>query len=275
MSEHHHHDHDLPKRRELLDELQRVFAGSLAFGAWGRLLVEVRPDASGALRVADVVVEEIVGSEAEVDACFGRTEAGEIMMGLPVVIEALTSFEPGADLERLGGGTFVCADTAEGERLEFLPGLVRAPSVGFDGARDDVLRRATERDLARRFDLAGASIETDMERGTLRAVRGAVTVLSGEQVVLGSFSRGPRSWVWAAHNPSLAPAARARAAALLDAMPDRSSWEVSTPGLVTDEPTAWALAWWVALEAQLEGVVRVDVPDGFVALGVTRLALPA
>lgn len=260
-----------PKRAELLSEIETVFQQALAFGAWGRLLVEVRPDAAGALRVADVVVEEIIGSEADIDACFQRQEAGEIMQGLPVVIEALTSFAPGADLEQLGGGTFVRFESADGIRLEFLPGLVRAPSEGFDHARDDVMRRARERDVAERFDIGNASVETDMEGGSLRVVRDGSVVAEGEQIVLGSFSRAPRSWVWASHNPSLASAARERSAALLDAMPDRSSWEISTPGLVTDEPTAWALAWWVALENQLEGVLRVDVPDGFVALGIRRL----
>ncbi len=262
----------LPTRREeLLRELETVFREALAFGAWGRLLVETQRDDAGALRVADVVVEEIIGSEADVEDRFQRPDAGEIMQGLTVVIEALTSFEPGADLEQLGGGTFVRVQADELLRLEFLPGLVRAPSEAFDGARDEVIRLARANDLALQFDLARSSIETDMEKGTMRVVRDDVVLASGEQVVLGSFARGPRSWVWASHNPSLVAVARERAAALLDAMPDRSSWEVSTPGLVTDEPTAWALAWWVALENKLDGVLRVDVPDGFVALGVRRL----
>ena len=37
-------------------------------------------------------------------------------------------------------------------------------------------------------------------------------------------------------------ATRAASTALLDSMPDRGAWEISTFGFTTDEPTAWALA---------------------------------
>jgi hypothetical protein len=258
-------------RDEILAELASVFEEELALGSWGRLLVEVARDPTGALRVADVVVEEIVGDEAEVERCFESRAAGHVMQGMPVILEALFALEVDADLERLSGGTFVRVDTDEGRSVAFLPGLVRAPSVAFDRVREEVLRAAKERDLTSRHGLAQTKVETDMESGALAFVRDGATIARGEQVVLGSFERGARSWVWAAQNPSLVAAARERSAALLDAMPDRSAWEITTPGLVTDEPTSWALAWWVALQNDLEGVVRVTTPDGYVALGVRRL----
>lgn len=258
-------------RGEILAELAGVFEEALALSSWGRLLVEVARGPAGSLRVADVVVEEIVGDEAEVERCFESRAAGEVMHGMPVVLEALFALESEADLERLGGGTFVRLDVDGSLRLAFLPGLVRAPSVAFDRARDEVLRAAAERDLTLKHDLARTKVETNMESGAIAFVRDGVTIARGEQIVLGSFERRARSWVWAAHNPSLIEGARQRSAALLDAMPDRSAWEVATPGLVTDEPTSWALAWWVALQNALEGVVRVSTQDGYVALGVKRL----
>jgi hypothetical protein len=258
-------------RDEILAELATVFEEELALGSWGRLLVEVARNPAGALRVADVVVEEIVGDEAEVERCFESRAAGEVMQGMPVVLEALFALEADAELDRLGGGTFVRVDTDGRHAIAFLPGLVRAPSVAFDRARDDVLRTAAERDLTEKYGLARTKVETDMESGELAFLRDGETVARGEQVVLGSFEKRARSWVWAAHNPSLVERARERARALLDAMPDRSAWEISTPGLVTDEATSWALAWWVALQSGLEGVVRVSTRDGYVALGVSRL----
>jgi hypothetical protein len=262
-------------RGEILAELAVVFEEELALASWGRLLVEVARDPTGALRVADVVVEEIVGDEAEVERCFESRAAGQVMQGMPVILEALFALEADARLDRLGGGTFVRVD-ADGQRtLAFLPGLVRAPSVAFDRAREAVLLAAAERDLTARYGLAGAKVETDMETGDLAFVRDGATIARGDQIVLGSFERSARSWVWAAHNPSLVEGARQRSAALLDAMPDRSAWEVATPGLVTDEPTSWALAWWVALQNDLEGVVRVSTREGYVALGVRRLVADA
>ena len=270
----HSHDHEhvdfAQQRAAILSDLQKVFEQELAFREWGRLLIELAKDKSGALRVADVVVEEIV-DEALVERLFEQPAAGQVMSGLPVVIEALVGLAGDADLEKLGGGTFVRFEAEDGDKLEFLPGLVRAPSVGFDSVRERVLAQARENDLVTRFDLAGAVVQTDMELGALRFVRGETPIAEGRQVVLGSFAKPARAWVWAAFNPSLNETAKARASALLDAMPDRSAWEITTPGLVTDQPTAWALAWWVALENKLLGVVRVDTDDGFVVLGVESI----
>ena len=104
------------------------------------------------------------------------------------------------------------------------------------------------------------------QRATVR--RGGAVVATALAVVLGTFSRPRRSFVWAAANPSVDDATRDTGAALLDSMPDRAAWEISTFGFTTDEPTAWALAAWVVDSRGFDGLTVVDTDEGviFVAL---------
>ncbi|HTJ82196.1 MAG TPA: hypothetical protein VL400_10760 [Polyangiaceae bacterium] len=269
---------------EILAELVTLFETELALAAWGRLLVEVvRVDASGAptttgegeLRVADVSVEDI-SDDARVGAAFESPAAHAVMRAVAAAIEALSALE-GVDPIDAGGATFFRTNDANGKLgLAFVPGRVRATSPAIERERAALGEwvRDTEAALARRFRIGkGTELRADMETGLVEVRDGDRVVARGTQVVLGSFSRVRRSWVWGAHNPSLDASARLRAAALLDALPDRGPWEIATPGFTADEPTAWALAALVARHHALEGVARVEVPgEGFVLFGVSGLA---
>jgi len=255
---------------EILADIADLLQTYFALEHWGRLLVETAVDESGAVRLRDVQVEEIVGDEELVERAFASAEARALAPAVAKAVEALASLEQ-ADLRAVGGGTFV---RHEGAGLVFLPGLVSAPSREFDRSLDDVtlFLRQTSADLRARFGVGtDAELRADMQSGALDILRSGQLVASGMQVVLGSFSRPNRSWVWGAHNPSLDQEARARAALVLDRMPERQAWEISTPGFATDEPGAWALAGWVARAEGLQGVGRIEVPEGFVALGLSDL----
>lgn len=262
----------LRERTEILAELAPLFRDALALEAWGRLLVFVERRADGSLRVSDLQVEEILDDDA-VEQAFEGTAARTALPAIASAVEALTMLDD-LELDELGGGTFVRGPDA----LGWLAGCVRTPSKSFDERRDQSLlwMREQNRALLERFAIGGAAtIDADMLVGSVRAVVGGELRAVGTQIVIGSFSRRRRSWVWGAHNPTLAEPARRRAAEALDAMRDRSMWEVSTQGFVTDEATAWALAALVAEERALDGVARVDTQEGFVLLGLSALVPPA
>jgi len=131
--------------------------------------------------------------------------------------------------------------------------------------------RAHAAELEASVGLSGsAAATTDMVEGTVVFSTDGVDFARARQVVIGSFSRAHRSWVWGGDNPSLSPEARKRCKALLDSLPDRAPWEITTPGFPTDEPTAWALGAWVAHLGGLEGTFRVAAgSSGFVVLGLS------
>ncbi len=253
------------QRQEILGELTLLLREHLALAAWGRLLVFVERRPDGSLRVSDLQVEEIL-DDAAVERAFDGEGARASLPALASAVEALTLLDE-LDVDELGGGTFVRGDDA----AFWIAGCVRTPSKAFDDRRDGALARVREKNasLLERFEIGGAAlIDADMLAGTARALVGGVPRASAAQLVIGSFSRRRRSWVWGAHNPTLVDEARRRAAVELDALRDRSMWEVSTQGFVTDEPTAWALAALLADERGLDGIARVDTKEGFVLLGL-------
>ncbi len=247
-------------RAGILEELRGLFAAAFAWETWGRLLVHVDVVEDGRPVVVDVAVEDIVGDEARLAAAF---EGPEVRASLPAVaraVEALVAIDA-LELEALGGGTFV---RTSDDQVAFLPGLVRSPSATFDRSRDEVVARGRARDasLAARFGLGADARLVPSPGGRARVRREDRDVAVGEAVVLGTFSRPRRSFVWAATNPSLPEDERRACSALLDAMPQRDSWEIATFGFATDEPTAAALCAWVCDTLGGDGVVRVDGDGG-------------
>jgi hypothetical protein len=270
---HDHASHDeVASRAEILTELALLLRAALALDDWGRLQIELVDDPRRGLVVSDVVVEEIVGDEARVDAAFNAPDAGAMMPTLARAIEALAALD-GLDAAELGGGTFVRVDEAPG--LAFLPGRVRAPSRALDQRREPLLAalRAKELALKERAGVhAGAALGLDLEGQAITIREEGVVRSRGAVVVLGSFSWQRRSWAWAAHNPSAPEGARARSKQALDAVRDRSLWEIATPGFQTDEAGAWLLAALLVEENALDGAVRVELGDeGFLLVGLRDL----
>ena len=268
---------DAPREEKaaLLAELSEMLHRYFAFDEYGRLSVEVDAPASGDVAsaeapvVKDVVVDQLVGDESAVEKAFASAEMHALVPALARAVQALCLME-GAELALVGGGTFVHAAP---DGIAFLPGLVRAPSPSFERRCDEALAamraRAAELETMMRLTESAAA-ESDMVEGTVLFSAGGVPIARAKQIVIGSFSRPHRSWVWGGDNPSLVPEARRRSKALLDAIPDRAPWEVSTPGFATDEPTAWALSAWVAHLGGLEAIFRVPAgSDGFVVLGLS------
>lgn len=256
------------ERAGILAELAPLLRDAFALDAWGRILVFVERKPDGELRVSDLQVEAIL-DESAVESAFEGLAARSALPALASAVEALTILDD-LELAELGGGTFV--RTHEG--VAWIPGCVRTPSPSFDARRDEAVAkvRHKNRDLLERFEIGGkATIESDMLLGTARALVDRAARAVCQQTVLGSFSRPMRSWVWGAHNPTLTDSARKRSAALLDAMADRSMWEISTPGFVTDEATAWALGALVAEEHGFQGIARVETQEGFVLLGLAEV----
>lgn len=260
------------ERSEILGEVRGMFEAAFAFGTWGRLLVSVVPNPRGELVVDDILVEEILcDDEAALDRAFQSNDARACLPALAQAVLALALLD-GVPADHVRGGTFVLTHTRD---LAFLPGLVRAPSPSLDSRRDELLARLKAKNamLEERYGIgAGAQIAADMATGSVEIARAGLPVAVGQQVVIGSYASADRAWVWGAHNPSLEPAARARAASLLDSLPDRSPWEISTPGFTTDQAMAWLLAALVADAHGLEGVARVSAgQEGFVLLGLSAL----
>lgn len=257
--------------REILSEMEGLFRAAFALDAWGRVLFYlVKDEASGALAIADVQVEEIM-NEAAVERAFGGPD---VRAAIPAVVAAISALSmlAGVDAAEVGGGTFVRA----GDRLAFLPGTVRTPSRAFDAGRDDAegAMSAANRALADKLGVADlARAEIDPNEGRFAMSLDGGKRAEGRAVVLGSFARPRRWWVWGAHNPTLEAAARRSSAELLDHVADRSLWEISTPGFQTDEATAWALAAYVALDRKLEGLVQLTSAEGIVAVGLDGVSI--
>lgn len=257
--------------RGIFDELEPLLAAAFASASWGRLLVFVADTPNG-VRVRDLQVEEILDEDA-VEQAFESVEARSALPSLATAVVALSQLHD-TDATLLGGGTFVRGDDA----MHFLPGTVRTPSRGFDSRRDPVVADAQARLRAADpvLGLDGASeIVADMEEGTIEVKRDGRTIARGLQVPIGSFLTERRSWVWAAHNPSLPERSRSAAKRLVDRFKDRSLWEISTPGFTTDASSAFALGAMVAIEAGFDYAIEVPNADGFVILGLRTVAAVA
>lgn len=225
---------------EILGELAPLFFEHMAAAEWGRILVSIAPRAGEGYRVTDIQVEDITGDEARIDAVFGGPDVYAMLPAIDHACEALCATE-GVDPGDLDGCTFL---RREGGQFAFLPGLVRAPSDGFEKLRGEHLgpALARQRELAERFGL-GARFHFDLEaqRITFEGPRGE-PVARARALILGTFSLRSRTWVWAWANPSLASQHQAAARDLCDRFPRRDLWEISTPQFASDEGTIWALA---------------------------------
>jgi hypothetical protein len=252
-------------REEILDEVGALLRDQLAAEEWGRILIEVvRPAGGGDLVVAGIDVEDIGGDEARVDSAFGTESAARpILPVLAKATEALCALE-GVAPEDVQGGTFLHLATGG---FEWVPGLVHAPSAPFGGAWDAVVEGLDRkrRALEARFALgASERCDVDVEKesiafssaGRLRAVARAT--------LLGTYSGPSRTWAWGGYNESVPEHARAAAAALVDEILERGTWELSTPCFQIDERGAWALAAFVCDRARGDGVHCLRKEDGLV-----------
>ena len=246
-------------RREILAGIEPMLREELAADAWGRVLVEVARLPEGEPVVVGVDVEEIIGDEARVDEAFSASATRALLPTLAKVTEALCELE-GLDLDDVRGGTFVHL----GDELVWLPGLVRAPSLRLDRERDALVAsmRAKNERLASRFRNA-ERVELEVETGILRWLSDPHGPIgTARAIVIGTFANAPRTWAWAGSNPNLPDAARKASAALIDAIPDRDLWEITTPTFASDESTAWVLAALLCERADALGVQRMARDDG-------------
>lgn len=258
-------DKPLSDKASILTDLQVLLRAHFALEHWGRIVVELASTERGSV-VSDIQVEDLYGDEAAVERAFNSAEARQLAPALARAIDALLMMED-LELDALKGGTFL---RTEDEELVFLPGLVGAPSRAFEAQRDAVSAWQRQFNDSSRAELGAgweAEIVTDNEAGNAAVRRGGHVIMRGSHIILGSFSRPHRSWVWGATNPTLPSPGRKASQALLDAMTDRTAWEISTPGFATDEPTALLLAAWVAKNGGLLGVSKIETPEGFVAIG--------
>lgn len=261
--------------RGILEEILGLFRAAYAWETWGRLLVHVAVGEDGRAVVVDVAVEDIVGDEALLERAFEGPEVRGSLAAVARAVEALVVLED-LDLNAMAGGTFI--RTRDGA-LAFLPGLVRSPSFVFDRARDGIVARVRAKNEALGVAF-GLGVDAKLvppkpgEPGRAAVRRGGADVATVDAVVLGTYSRPRRSFVWAAANPTVEASVRQACTELLDVMPERSAWEISTFGFATDEPTAWALAAWVVDALELAGLTTVEAEEGviFVALRDVRPA---
>ena len=241
-------------RREILDELGAILREDLAADEWGRLLVEVVPGPGGAPAVAGIDVDELFGDEARVDAVFDGDGVKAVLPVLAKAVEALCAIE-GLQLEEVRGGTFVRLPQ---ERFGWLPGLVRAPSARLDDERDDLVARLRAKNDA--FHARFGRPPDDRLGIDLAAGKIAWTVverppMTARATLIGTFAPSSRTWGWGSSNPHAPEAVRAPSAALVDAIEDRDSWEITTPVFPTDEMTAWTIAAFVCDRAKGDAVV--------------------
>ncbi|MFO0659834.1 MAG: hypothetical protein U0165_08395 [Polyangiaceae bacterium] len=253
---------------EILSEIGGVLFEHFAASEWGRILVGVQHKGDGELAVASIDVDELVGDERKVDAALGGTAIRAWLPALASAVDALTSLEE-ADIELLEGGTFVRVGTGG---MAFLPGLVRAPSASFDRLRSEALEwmQHQNRTMLEK-GVQPATVQLDLER----SVAFVDDSKGGERevpvVLLGSFSRAPRTWAWAFSNPSVPSSTASRCRAVVDRVTPRDMWEISTPQFATDEATCSALVAVVAKSIEAAGVLRFGHPDGLIYVIVERV----
>jgi hypothetical protein len=258
-------------RRDILGDVGAMLREELAADAWGRLLVEVGPAPDGTPAVANIDVEEVIGDEARVDAIFGGAAVRQVLPVLAKAVEALCALD-GLALEDVRGGTFVRLDDGG---FAWLPALVRAPSLGFDRERNRLLAKLRAKNEllaeAHGFPRAGRT-SVDLVRARLVFSRGEGRAMQAVAHAIGTFAPASRTWGWAGSNPHAPEGVRKASSALVDAIPERDMWELSTPAFATDETTAWALAALVCDRAGGDGVYCASEEGGlaFVLLREAR-----
>ena len=246
-------------REEILRELEPLLYENLAAAEWGRALVRVqRAPVGDRVRVVGIDIEDLVGDEGKVDAALAGRDARAL---LPLLADATVALAAtcGVEVDDIEGGTIL---RRPGGGFAWLPGLVHAPSAGFERLRD----AATERVLGKQDALARRGVadrfEVDLERGSISFVTGERREARAVATLLGSFARASCTWVWAWANPSLAEGVKRRAAAVCDAVPQRDLWELTTPQFATDEGTSWALCSLVCEAVGGEGLYKAPHPSG-------------
>jgi hypothetical protein len=256
-------------RREILDGIGSVLYEELAAEAWGRVLVEVVRAPNGSIVVAGIDVEEVIGDDARVDEVFGGDKTRAVTPLLARAIEALCALD-GLDVDEVRGGTFAhFVDTT----FAWLPGLVHAPSVAFDRARDDVVvrLRAKNEDLEARFGFpSGGTPEVDLARERVQFRTRAGSIVRARATLLGTFALKSRTWGWGGSHPNVPESVRRASAAVLDSILERDLWELSTPIFATDESTAWGLAAFVCDRARGDGVLCSSEEQGGLAFFLLR-----
>ena len=254
-------------RRGILDDLGAILREDLAADEWGRLLVEVTPNEDGAPTVAGIDVDELFGDEARVDAVFGSEGVRAVLPVLAKAVEALCAIE-GLDVEQVRGGTFVRLPQ---NRFGWLPGLVRAPSARLDDERDDLMARLREKNdvFHQRFGRPPDDrLGLDLASGRIAWSVVERPPMAARATLIGTFAPPSRTWGWGSSNPHAPEPVRTASAALVDAIEDRDSWELTTPVFPTDEMTAWTIAAFVCDRAKGDAVVCArdgeDAGDGLV-----------
>jgi hypothetical protein len=194
---------------------------------------------------------------------------GEAMRpALPVLAkatEALCGLE-GVELENVGGGTFLRQPSGG---FAWLPGLVHMPSASLDRQWDELVARlkAKTEALEERFALSRHEREdVDVDRQEVVFSTGGHPRVVARATLIGTYSLASRAFAWGGSSRNLPERARLASAELADAIPDRDMWEVSTPVLAADEPTAWALAALVCDRLAGEGVHCSRHSEGLVFL---------
>ncbi len=246
---------------DLLSELRMLLVEHFAATEWGRLLVHTKGTSSGFV-VSSIDVEEIIGDEALVERVFQASGFAETLVPLGKLVEAFSALCD-VDLDVMEGGTFVRND--RNDAFAFLPGLVRAPSPSFDRARDSVEQWRFEALSALREKCNFTGYETmrvDLEQGRVEFWNKNELALGLPAVLVGTFSRAPRTFAWGGQNPSLPEVARSHSAKLVDELLDRTVWELSTPYFATDRDTARALAAYVAKLAGCVALLELSREDG-------------
>lgn len=224
-------------RGEILDALAPVMFEVFAAHAWGRILVATTRR-SDALVVASIDVDDVLGPDGDIESAMGSPEVLGSLEGLARAIDTLVSTHD-LDVDVVGGGTLLRRGPPEAG-FGFLPGLVRAPSAGFE----------------RRRDALGAA-ET---RSGENALRGAIP--------FGTFAKESVTFTHAWANPSTPSEGVKAARRVCDEFPDRSLWEIATPQFATDLETGWALTRVVA-QAVGGTPVRHDTDEGTI-FGIAR-----
>ncbi len=246
---------------DLISELRTLLIEHFAATEWGRLLVHVKETPQGFL-VSSIDVEEIVGDESLVERVFQASGFTDALVPLGKLVEAFSALSD-ADLEITEGGTFVRKE--EDETFAFLPGLVRAPSPSFDRARDEVEQWRFEAlsTLRAKHNFTGyETMRVDLEQGNVEFRSKNELVLRLPSVLVGTFSREPRTFAWGGKNPSLPGVARSESAKLVDELLDRTVWELSTPYFATDRDTARALSAYVAKLSGCSALLELSREDG-------------
>lgn len=248
--------------KEILDEVSELFLDQLAASEWGRLLVRTERDESGSLQVTDVDVEDIVGSEERVEQVFRSPGMHDMLPILARTTEALTLLRE-TDPDAVEGGTFIRTSATT---FGFLPGLVRTPSAAMERLRDTILPLARDRQNALEAALGFAErYDVDLEAGVID-FEGGGKRRSGQVVLLGSFSHVSCSFHWGYGHEGIPESVKAKSRVLVDAVPQRDMWELTTRFFATDTGTSLQLAMIVAQANGWDGVYSSPQEGGMALL---------